>query len=312
MIYPPFLQAKDTVRLLAPAGIVTPVSIEHGVQWLIDNDFTPEVGIHLTDNYFRYAAKDEHRLHDLQKALDSPTLKAIWCVRGGYGMIRILDKIDWTGFCKFPKWIIGFSDITALHLKINQLGFASLHAFMPVQFRHLKDDCEKVNCSTQSLKNSLLGNAHQVEALPSVFNKKGSAKGELIGGNLSSLVNSLGTSTEIDTTNKILFLEEVSEALYAIDRMLWQLKRSGKLAHLKALVVGDFSELSQTKAQFGQGIEEIIREITQEYTYPVAFNFPIGHTAHNEAIICGSQVELYVQETTSLIKFVFEKKAACS
>ncbi len=297
---PPFLKAKDTIHLIAPSGIVDSNHIEHAVDWIMKNDFTPQVGIHLTDNFYRFAATDEHRLFDLQRALDCKKTKAIWCIRGGYGMGRILDKLNWDKFIQHPKWLIGFSDITAIHLKINQLGFQSMHGFMPVQFKYLyqnqvnlenekaftdsqkrkyqqstkgekgvKNTSEsnttqfqdKINIekSIQSFLDALTGKMYQIASLPNEKNKliknQEKIKAEIIGGNLSMIINSLATSTEINTDNKILFLEEVGENLYAVDRMLGQLYRAGKLKNLKGLIIGSFSGSKQTAQQFGFSVQ---------------------------------------------------------
>lgn len=339
---PPFLQPNDVIYLIAPSGVVEPNNIEHAVDWIMENGFTPKVGIHLTDNFFRFAATDEHRLFDLQRALDCEQTKAIWCIRGGYGMGRILDKIKWDKFIENPKWLIGFSDITAIHLKINQLGFKSIHGFMPVQFKYLykeqtnselekvftdsqkieqqinkgekgmKDnyikssDKKNIQKSIQSLFNALTGKSYQINSISNQKNKltQQEAEGEIIGGNLSMIINSLATPTEINTDNKILFLEEVGENLYAIDRMLWQLYRAGKLKNLKGLVVGSFSASKQTVEQFGFSIEDMIINLVKEYDYPVAFDFPIGHTSENETVICGANVTFEVNINGGVLKFL--------
>jgi muramoyltetrapeptide carboxypeptidase len=322
---PPFLQKGDSIRLIAPSGIVEPIHIEQAVSWIEENGFVAQVGIHMTDNFFRFSATDEHRLSDLQKALDSQKIKAIWCVRGGYGMTRILDKINWTKFIENPKWLIGFSDITAIHLKINQLGFQGMHGFMPVQFKYLQQkqtDLEKqvksnfledensknIEKTIQNFLDAITGKSYQIS---STFNKNnklgethGKIKGEIIGGNLSMIINSLSTPTEINTDNKILFLEEVGENLYAVDRMLGQLYRAGKLKNLKGLVIGSFSDSKQTVEQFGFSVEQIILDLTKEYTYPIAFDFPIGHTSQNETVICGATVIFEVNNKGGVLKFL--------
>ncbi|WP_291725785.1 S66 peptidase family protein [Bernardetia sp.] len=326
---PPFLKKNDTIHLIAPSGIVEPQHIEQAVNWIIENGFIPQVGTHLTDNYFRFAATDKHRLFDLQKSLDSDEAKAIWCIRGGYGMGRILDDINWEKFIKNPKWLIGFSDITAIHLKINQLGFQSMHGVMPVQFKYLveneknlvsalKEDIikrdntqpiiqsQEITNITQSLKSfldAIKGKSYKINADFCPENRLGQAEGEIIGGNLSMIINSLATPTEIDTNNKILFLEEVGENLYAIDRMLWQLYRAGKFKHLKGLVIGSFSGSKQTVEQFGFSVPQMITELVKDYHYPVAFGFPIGHTAENQTVMCGATVSFQVNEEKSALNF---------
>jgi len=335
---PPFLKPKDAICLIAPSGIIEPNSIEYAVEWIMKNDFMPRVGIHLTDNFYRFAATDKHRLFDLQKALDCEESKAIWCIRGGYGMGRILDKLNWDKFLENPKWLIGFSDITAIHLKVSQLGFQSMHGFMPVQFKYLyqpKTNLETqkaftnsqkiqiqqskkgekgvknalkqgtneitdkiyIEKSIQSFLDALLGKSYQISSKPHEKNKLGQKEkieGEIIGGNLSMIINSLATPTEINTDNKILFLEEVGENLYSIDRMLWQLYRAGKLKNLKGLVVGSFSGSKQTAQQFGFSVEQMIIDLVKEY----------GHTAQNETVICGATVVFEVNKDGGSLKFL--------
>lgn len=324
---PSFLQAKDIIYLIAPSGIVDSNHIEKATEWIIENGFIPKVGIHLTDNFFRFAATDEHRLFDLQRALDCQETKAIWCIRGGYGMGRILDKLNWDKFIQNPKWLIGFSDITAIHLKINQLGFESMHGFMPVQFKYLlekKEEIEKIQSeelnqkeiesiqiqkTIQNFLDAITGKPYQINSKPNPKNKLGQAeklevKAEIIGGNLSMIINSLATPTEINTDNKILFLEEVGENLYAIDRMLWQLYRAGKFKNLKGLVIGSFSDSKQTVEQFGFSVEDMIIDLVKEYNFLVAFDFPIGHTAQNETVICGATVIFEVNKDGGSLKFL--------
>jgi len=337
---PPFLQKGDSIRLIAPSGVIEPIHIEQAVNWIEENGFDPQVGIHLTDNYFRFAATDEHRLFDLQHALDSEKIKAIWCIRGGYGMTRILDKLNWDKFIENPKWLIGFSDITAIHLKINQLGFQSMHGFMPVQFKYLykeetnneletafrdahktefqqsqkeekgikisfvkNKNTENIEKSIQSFFNAIIGKTYQINSIFNKNNKIGKVEAEIIGGNLSMIINSLATQTEINIDNKILFLEEVGENLYAVDRMLGQLYRAGKLKNLKGLVVGSFSDSKQTVEQFGLSVKQMILDLVKEYNYPVAFDFPIGHTAQNETVICGANVVFEVNSEVGILNF---------
>ena len=352
----PFLNKNDTICLIAPSGIVEPDHIEYAVNWIVENGFSPKVGIHLTDNFHRFAATDEHRLFDLQRALDCEETKMIWCIRGGYGMGRILDKLNWDKFIQNPKWIVGFSDITAIHLKINQLGFQSMHGFMPVQFKYVYQnqsnqelekqftasqkitlqqvqqskkgekgvsddgfsnqdenrnrDKQNAKDSIQSLLNAFTGKQYQINSPYNQNNKLNNSRkvekveGEIIGGNLSMIINSLATPTEIDTDNKILFLEEVGENLYAIDRMLGQLCRAGKLKNLKGLIIGSFSGSKQTVEQFGFSVEQMVLNLTKEYNFPIAFDFPIGHTSENQTVICGANVIFEVNKEDGSLKFL--------
>ena len=233
-------------------------------------------------NYF--SGSDEERLDELQAMLDDESIKAILCGRGGYGVGRIIDDLDFAAFKKNPKWIIGFSDITVLHAHIyNNYGIASLHAPMASAFNNDGKDNEFV----QSLKNALEGKKAKYECPVHEFNQRGEAIGELVGGNLSLLTHLIGTASELKTKGRILFLEEIGEPLYKTDRMLYQLKRSGKLDKLAGLIIGGFTEMSDTERPFGKTIYEIIRDLVTEYDYPVCFDFPVSHNKENYALKMG-------------------------
>jgi muramoyltetrapeptide carboxypeptidase len=224
-------------------------------------------------------------------------VKAIFCARGGYGMGRIIDDINFKKFMKNPKWIIGFSDITVLHSHLfTKYKIASLHAPMAAAF----NDEEYNNIYVQSLYQALVGTKANYRCDVHPFNKKGSAEGKLIGGNLSLLAHSVGTSSDIKTKNKILFIEDIGEYIYNVDRMMHQLKRSGKLKKLAGLVVGKFSEMKDTDRPFGQTAEEVIRDIVKEYDYPLCFNFPVSHEKENYALKIGVKYKLSVGEPVTL------------
>ena len=240
-------------------------------------------------NYF--SGTDEERLNELQGMLDDESIKTILCGRGGYGVGRIIDQLDFTKFKRKPKWIIGFSDITVLHSHLNsKLKIASLHAPMANAFNNDGFKSEYV----RSLQKALIGKKANYQSAINPFNKKGTASGELVGGNLALLAHLIGTPSDIKTKNKILFIEDIGEYIYNIDRMFYQLKRSGKLDKLAGLIIGGFSELKDTTRPFGKTVHEVISEIVAEYNYPVCYNFPVSHEKENYALKVGGNYKLVI------------------
>lgn len=298
MIQPPALKKNDIVGIVASGRKLDSDPIQTSIRIVEAWGYTVRVAKNLFSSKHSYlSGSDAERLQDLQHMLDDPSVKAIICARGGYGTTRILDRLDFTSFLKNPKWICGFSDITALHLKLQALGVQSIHGTMPVLFSKPESAI-----SVDALQKILSGGRVALEANPNLKNKIGAASGTLIGGNLSLIVDSLGTSSEIDTKNKILVIEEVDEYLYRVDRMLVQLKRAGKLQHLAGLVVGHMTEMRDTELPFGETIEEIILNQVQGFTYPVGFGFPVGHENPNLAWVQGEVRTLSVTpEKSSLV-----------
>lgn len=289
---PSYLQAGDTIGIVCPAGYMAKEKAQTCIDVLQEWGYKVKIGNTLgsgSDNYF--SGTDAERLQDLQGMLDDDTVKAILCGRGGYGVGRIIDQIDFKSFKKHPKWIIGFSDITVLHAHIySNYKIATLHAPMAAAFN---DDGYKEEY-VQSLKLALQGKKAKYSCVPHVFNKKGEAVGELVGGNLALLVNITGTPSQLKTKGRILFIEDVGEYLYSIDRMFWQLKRSGQLDKLAGLIIGGFTDMKDTDRPFGKTVEEIIHEIVKEYDYPVCFNFPVSHGKENYALKVGVGYKLKV------------------
>jgi muramoyltetrapeptide carboxypeptidase len=298
MIQPPALKKNDIVGIVASGRKLDSDPIQTSIRIVEAWGYTVRVAKNLFSSKHSYlSGSDAERLQDLQHMLDDPSVKAIICARGGYGTTRILDRLDFTSFLKNPKWICGFSDITALHLKLQALGVHSIHGTMPVLFSKSESAI-----SVDALQKILSGGRVALEANPNLKNKIGAASGTLIGGNLSLIVDSLGTSSEIDTKNKILVIEEVDEYLYKVDRMLVQLKRAGKLQHLAGLVVGHMTEMRDTELPFGETIEEIILNQVQEFNYPIGFGFPVGHENPNLAWVQGEVRTLSVTpEKSSLV-----------
>lgn len=296
MISPPFLNSGDAITIIAPAGKVLPHELASGVQAITDAGFSVALSKHLYSNSHAYlSATDSERLEDMQAALDAPSVRAIFCARGGYGTTRIIDQLNWDAFQQNPKWIVGFSDITALHSTLAEMGYESIHGTMPKLISSIGD------VSFQSLLRVIQGKPYEIAADYSELNKAGEANGVTIGGNLALLVDAIGTRSDIDFSNRILVLEEIGEYIYRIDRMLHQLKRAGKLASLKGLVIGQMSDVMETTRLFGESIEEIITNVVGEYHYPVAFQFPIGHGQPNFAWRHGSEMSLVVSHAGSLL-----------
>jgi muramoyltetrapeptide carboxypeptidase len=289
---PPYLKKGATIGITCPAGYMAKEKAETCITILQQWGYQVMVGKTLgsnSDNYF--SATDEDRKDELQAMLDDENINTILCGRGGYGVGRIIDALDFTKFKKKPKWIIGFSDITVLHSHIySNLKIATLHAPMAAAFN---DEGFK-NEFVQSLQKALAGKKAKYTCAAHAFNKTGTATGELVGGNLSLLAHLTGTASDINTKNKILFIEDIGEYIYSIDRMLYQLKRSGKLKNLAGLIIGGFTDMKDTERPFGKTVQEVLAAIIAEYNYPVCFNFPISHGKENYALKVGCKYVLTV------------------
>ncbi|GAB3928868.1 LD-carboxypeptidase [Larkinella terrae] len=257
-------------------------------------------GESLRSSYFQFAGDDDLRRRDLQQMLDDPDIRAIFSARGGYGSYRILDQLDFTRFLKNPKWIIGFSDITVIHCHLHRLGVQSLHAIMPRLFGN-----EGVADSIETLRQCLFGESIAPYTSPAnSLNRAGTAAGQLVGGNLALLLHTLGTPSDIDLTGKLFFIEDIDETLFSLDRMMIQLRRSGRLANLAGMVVGQFTDMRINEtAPFGKTANEIIAEHLGGYNFPVCFDFPVGHVARNLAMPVGKDAELEVNEQGSRLTF---------
>jgi muramoyltetrapeptide carboxypeptidase len=299
MIQPAFLKPGDRVCIVAPGRKPDPESIETSVAIIRSWGLNVTLGHNLSSNTHNYlSGTDAERLSDLQHALNDTSVKAVICARGGYGTTRILDQLDFSTFLKSPKWICGFSDVTALHLKLQSLTIQSIHSTMPVQFPKTE-----FADSVKNLGSLLFGTPAPLMARPSVSNRPGEAEGILVGGNLSLLADSLGTSAEIQTDSKILVIEEIGEYTYRLDRMLVQLRRAGKLKNLAGLVVGHLTDLKESELPFGETAEQIILHHTSEFNYPVGFNFPTGHEQPNLSWIEGATGKLNVTRDQSTLIF---------
>lgn len=297
MIRPDFLQKDDTILLISPAGKITQQEVFPTVTLLENWGLNVKIAPHSFSENYRFAGTDAERLSDMQMALDDANVKAIYCNRGGYGSIRIINKLKFTAFMKKPKWLIGFSDITVFHSYFNtMLKCETLHAPMPVNLSKFAVPKPTI----ENFRKALFGEALQYQISPHALNVFGEATGELVGGNLATLCNLIGTSLSYTTKGKILFIEDVDEPIHKIDQFLWALKFSGKLASLNGLIVGSFTNID-TRPEFGKSVEELIYEAVVPYGYPVAFGFPVGHSSQNYSLYIGHKVSLKVaQEESSL------------
>ena len=290
---PSYLKRGDKIAIVAPARKISNSEIENAIETFENWGLEVIFGNNLFKSNNQFAGTDEKRKSDFQRMLDDPTVKAIIAARGGYGSVRIIDKLDFSKFIKNPKWIIGFSDITVFHLHLHtNYGIETLHALMPINF--LMD--EKSIASAESLRKALFGDKISYSINNSKYNRKGIAKGVLCGGNLSMIYSLIGSSSDINTEGKILFIEDLDEYLYHIDRMMVNLKRSGKLDKLAGLIVGGMNDMNDNKIAFGKTANEIISEHISKYNYPVCFDFPAGHLKENYSLIFGREAKLEVGE----------------
>lgn len=306
-IIPRYLKVGDTIGITCPAGFITLEDIQPAVAKLTEWGLKISIGNTVSKRDFTYGGTDEERLNDFQQMLDDKNINAILCARGGYGSVRIIDKIDFKKFALHPKWIIGFSDITVLHSHVNHnYGIASIHSKMCNSFPTDWNLAEPIQKETiESIRKCLTGEKMSYAAIANVNNKNGVATGVLVGGNLKTLESMAGSNSNLITKNKILFVEDTGEYLYSIDRMFWNLKRSGKLSSLAGLIVGGFKiKKDDAGEEFGKTLEDIVLEKVAEYQYPVCFDFPVGHQKNNFALKCGVKHKLEVNAGSTSLKSI--------
>jgi muramoyltetrapeptide carboxypeptidase len=288
-IIPPYLQPGDEVAILSPASFPHTKNWKQGVEVLENWGLRVRNAPNYLSRHFGLGGTDAERLSDLQQMLDNPSIKAIFPIRGGYGSSRLLDSLDFSGFKSNPKWIVGFSDITALLCEVDRLGFASIHGPMPHNF------CQKGGESAlQNLYTALFEGVVSVSAPAHSLNRLGEASAEIIGGNLSLLCHLVGSPTFGSTEGKILFIEEVGERLYHVDRMLLQLKRAGIFQNLAGLIVGRFTDCNEASLTIGKTAFELVAEHTSGTSFPIAYDFPAGHIPNNQPLIFGVKTKLLV------------------
>ena len=289
-----FLKPGSKIAIAAPARMVTPDEMQFAINWLKGKGFVPVYDDRLFAQHYIFAGDDNFRAAVFQHYLDDEDIEAIWIARGGYGSIRIIDKLDFTHFLQHPKWIIGFSDGTVFHGKLNRLGVPSLHAAMPFYFENKTPEAK------HALFDALLGKPLQYEFPSHPLNKNGVMEGEIVGGNLSVLYGMMGSNTFPELDGKMLFIEEVDEYIYHIDRMMHALKRAGKLENLKGLIVGGLTQIKDNSHPFGMTAEQVIAEAVAEYNYPVCFGFPAGHFDDNRPLFFGLESRIEVTEASSV------------
>jgi len=298
MKVPPFLKKRDKIAIVAPAGNI-PKSMADAIKLLESWELEVVIGESVTSFFHQFAGDDQLRTHDLQNLLDDKSIKAIFAARGGYGTVRIIDQLDFRHFEDNPKWIIGFSDITVLHSHIQAIfGIPTVHGQMPLTIP------DATQASLETLRKALFGENISYEYKSKYENIAGFTEGVLVGGNLAILVSISGSVSEYDYTDKILFIEDVGEYYYSVDRMIRMLKRAGKLKRLKGLIIGGFTGLKDSETKFGFSAEEIILDVVKEYGYPVATGFPAGHIDNNYALIFGKLVALDVKEKLVTLNYL--------
>jgi len=302
IIIPNFIQKNDTIALVCPAKKLDFSFVENARKHLENWGLQVIVGESASASFHQFSGDDDLRTRDFQEQLDNPDVKAIICLRGGYGSVRIIDKLDFSKFVIQPKWIVGYSDVTVIQNHVlKNYNIASLHAEFPLKFPEFPN----TNISLNALENALFGTFEPFELPPHPLNRFGSATAELVGGNLAILCNLLGSSSEIDMRGKILFLEDVGEYLYALDRMMITLKRAGKLNQLAGLAIGQFTGIKDNDIPFGKEVYEIIAEHVAEYDYPVVFDIPAGHCDINKALVFGGQYSLINDQSKGTLLPVF-------
>nr|WP_310557254.1 LD-carboxypeptidase [Flavobacterium sp.] len=296
MITPPYLKKGDTIAIVATARKNIDDNLKFATDLLQSWGLNVKVGSTIGLDLNQLAGTDEQRAKDFQDQMDNQNIKAIWCVRGGYGTVRMLDLLDFTKFKQNPKWIIGFSDVTVLHNHLNTMGYKSIHGIMPVSSKATEE-------AKESLRISLFGEKLKYEIDTHSMNKIGNALGELVGGNLSILYSLMGSPSAINCDDKILFMEDLDEYLYHIDRMMMNLRRNGCLESIKGIIVGSMTKMKDNDIPWGKDALQIIEDVTKKYNIPVIYNFPAGHISDNRALIMGNKVSISVDSVCSKVTF---------
>ena len=298
MIQPPALNPGDLIYITAPAKLMDAQAVTYAKKHLEENGFKVLISKHCLGKHHYFSGTDEERLLDLQFGIDHPDVRAILCARGGYGSIRLVDRINWANMLREPKWLIGFSDITVFHHRLNKLGVQSIHGSMPINFE------KNTEAALTSLVNTLKGSWPQFLLPSNQCNKVGIATGNLIGGNLSIVYSMLGTDDQYDFEDSILFLEDLGEHYYQVERMFFALKKSGAFQKIKGLIIGGISELEDTDPPLGRTIEEIVLDQLMFTRIPVLFNFPGGHIEDNRAMVFGKKIQLTVSEEEASVVYL--------
>lgn len=301
MKIPPYLKKGDTIALVCTARKFTPEEAQPAIKLLESWGLKVKLGQTIGLDNFQLGGSDSERANDFQAMLDEDSIQGIWCARGGYGTVRIIDKINFSKFIQKPKWVMGFSDVTVLHSHIHNLGVATLHSIMPFSVPKAEQTAK------ESMRKALFGENINYKISSSSYNKKGKTKGILVGGNLSILYSLLGSKSSINTENKILYVEDLDEYLYHVDRMMMNLKRNGYFDKVKGIIVGGMTDMHDNQIPFGRNANEIILDVTQEFDIPICFDFPAGHLSDNRALILGDEIEFEVSESSTQIRFMNSK-----
>ncbi|MCL3780069.1 LD-carboxypeptidase [Prolixibacteraceae bacterium JC049] len=297
MIRPRNIKQGDKIAIVAPAGKIEKKHVTPAVEYLREKGFEVALGEAVFNEHGVFAGTDEQRTNDLQRMLDDPDVACIICARGGYGTLRVIENINWSKFKEYPKWLVGFSDITVIHSFLNNAGFETIHGVMP---RYFLNEGEVTN-ELITLQNAFSGKGNKYKISGNENNRLGDAKGELVGGNLSIIYSLQATPYELKTEGKILFIEDLAEYHYHLDRMMLNLRLSGKLSKLKGLIVGNFSDMKDGETSFGKRAYEIIAEHVEAYDYPVCYGFPAGHEKRNMALNFGKEVVMSVEKNEVII-----------
>lgn len=298
MKIPPYLTKGDTVAIVATARKIEAQHLQPAIDLLKSWGLNVVLGKTIGKENNQLAGADWQRATDFQEMIDDPSIKAVWCAKGGYGTVRMIDRVKFDNFKKHPKWIIGFSDATVLHSHINNMDIATIHGIMCVSTLHATSEAK------ETLRKALFGEKLEYNIEPHSFNKAGKATGELVGGNLSVLYSIVGSESEVDYKGKILFIEDLDEYLYHIDRMMMNLKRNGYFKNVKGIIIGGMTKMNDNDIPWGHDALEIIKDITKDYDIPICFNFPAGHMKDNRALVMGKEITLEV--TAKGTKVVFE------
>lgn len=296
---PDFLKAGDEIGIISTARKISADELKPAIHFFEKQNFKVQLGQNLFAESQQFAGDDNQRTADFQQMLDNPNIKAVFFARGGYGSVRIIDKIDFSAFLKKPKWLCGYSDITVIHSHVHALGVKTMHCTMPINFPTNGNS----NNALQTMMNAITRKSYSYHLSEHPLNRLGEAKAVLCGGNLSILYSINGSVSDLDTNGKILFIEDLDEYLYHIDRMMMSLKRAGKLKNLAGLIVGGMSDMNDNTVPFGKTAEEIIHECVAEYNYPVCYGFPAGHISENNALVLGGECTMIVDKSGAFISF---------
>ncbi len=295
MIIPSNLKQGDCIKIISSARKISKEELVFTKETLHNMGYNVSFGKHLFGEHNQFSGTDKERAEDLQEAINNPEVKAILCARGGYGTVRIIDKIDFSPLINNPKWIIGYSDVTVLHLHLNKLGLASIHATMPINFK------ENSKEALHTLNMAIQNKPYSISCKGNSLNNKGEIEAELIGGNLSIIYSLMGTDSAINAKGKILFIEDLDEYLYHVDRMVQNLKLAGIFDEISGLIIGGMNNMNDNLIPFGKTAEEIIYEAVANKNYPICFNFPAGHIKDNRALVFGKKTKLTVSNLVNLV-----------